>query len=142
MRTMDCTCNARFFSSVVSGTAENIDNRFIRYIAPCYKILLRIKRLDFTSNEEFLRNVKQCQLIRLMQQRQLHFLGYILRKPEDEPANKCALFHFRHGKRKIGYPKLMFHRSITGAIREAHSPLPEEFRRTAQDKEWRTLVAD
>ena len=77
-----------------------------------------LKRLD-------IRNVKRDRLIRLIQQRQLHFLRHILRKPEDELVNKYALFYPRHGKRKIGRPKLMFNQYIASVISEAHPPLPD-----------------
>ena len=53
------------------------------------------------SNEEVLKRVKQDLPIQLIQQRQLHFLGHILRKPGNELVNRYALFHPKHGKRKV-----------------------------------------
>ena len=75
---------------------------------------------------------------------QLHFLGHILRKSEDELVNKYVLSHPRCGKCKIGRPKLMMsHQYTASVISEANPPLPEEIWLLEQDgKEWRKLEVD
>ena len=78
--------------------------------------MLGIKSLNFISNEEVLRQVHQEKLVQLIQQRQPRFLGHILRKPEDELANKYALYDRRHGKRKVG-PKTLFNQYIANVSR-------------------------
>ena len=99
--------------------------------------------MDFVSNEEVLKTVKQDLLIQLIQQRQPHFLGHILRKPENELVNRYALFHPKHDKRKLGRPKLMFHQYIASAISQAYPPTLEEIRSIVKDqKAWRKLVTD
>ena len=81
--------------------------------------------------------------IQLIQQRQLHFLEHILRKPENELVNMYALFPPKHGKRKPGHPMLMFHQYIASIISQAYPPPPEEIRSMVQDrKAWRKLVTN
>ena len=102
----------------------------------CYRIMLGIKRLDFISNEEVLRQVQQEKLVQLI-------LGHILKKPEDELANKYALYHPRHGKRKVGRPKSLFHQYIARVMCQDNPPTPEEIRLMALDRtNWGKLVAD
>ena len=69
---------------------KKLEDKLNSYATSCYGIMLRIKSLNFISNEEVLRQVHQENLVQLIQQRQLRFLGHILRKPEDELANKYA----------------------------------------------------
>ena len=122
---------------------KKLEDKLNSFTTSCYRIILSIKRMNFISNEEVLKRVKQDLLIQLIQQRQLHFLGHILRKPENELVNRYALFHTKHGKRKPGRPKLMFHQNIASVISQAYPPTPEEIRRMAQDrKAWKKLVTD
>ena len=89
------------------------------------------------------RNGLVTKLVQLIQQRQLRFLGHISRKPEDELAKKYALYHPRHGKRKIGRPKTLFHQYIARVMCQDNPPTPEEIRLMAQDRtNWGKLVAD
>ena len=89
------------------------------------------------------RNDLVTKLVQLIQQRQLRFLGHILRKPEDELANKYALYHPRHGKRKIGRPNTIFHQYIARVMCHDNPPTPEEIRLMAQDRtNWGKLIAD
>ena len=88
---------------------KTLEDKLNSFTTSCYRIILGIKRVDFISNEEVLKTVKQDLLIQLIQQRQLRFLGHILRKPENELVKSYVLFHPKHGKRKPCRPKLMFH---------------------------------
>ena len=122
---------------------KKLEDKLNSYATSCYRIMLGIKRLDFISNEEVPRQVQQEKLVQLIQQRQLRFLGHILRKPEDERANKYALYHTRHGKRKVGRPKTLFHQYIARVMCQDNPPTPEEIRLMAQDRtNWGKLVAD
>ena len=47
-------------------------------------------------------------LIHHFQNRQLRFLGHILRLPEEEPANKYALFIPPHGNRRPGRLRISY----------------------------------
>ena len=120
-----------------------LEDKLSSFTTSCYRIILGIKRMDFIWNEEVLKRVKQGVLIQLIQQRQLHFLAHILRKPGNELVNRYALFHPKHGNRKPGLPKLTFHQYIASVISQAYPPTPEEIRNMVQDrKAWRKLVTD
>ena len=96
-----------------------------------------------TTVNLILRQVQQEKLVQLIHQWQLRFLGHILRKPEDELANKYALYHPRHGKRKVGYPKTLFHQYIARVMCQDNPPTPEEIWLMALDRtNWGKLVAD
>ena len=81
------------------------------------------------SNEEVLKNVKQNLLIHLIQQRQLQFIGHILRKPGNELVNMYALFHPKHGKRNPGRLKLMF---LSGNCQRNQPGIPTNTRRDSK----------
>ena len=120
-----------------------LEDKLNSFTTSCYRIILGIKRMDFISNEDVLKRVKQDLLIQLTQQRQFHFLGHILRKPENELVNRYTLFHPKHGKRKPGHPKLMFHQYIASVINQAYPPPPEEIQSMVKGrKAWRKLVTD
>ena len=70
---------------------KKLEDKLKSFTTSCYRIILGIKRMDFISDEEVLKTVKQNLLIQLIQQRQLHFLGHFLRKPENELVNRYAL---------------------------------------------------
>ena len=91
---------------------QRLEDKLNSFATSCYWIMLAVKRLDFIQNEDLLRQVKQKPLILEIRQRQLKFLGHILRKPTDEPINKYAFYQPRHGKRKPGRPKAMYHQYI------------------------------
>ena len=113
------------------------------FTTSCYRIILGIKRMDFISNEEVLKRVKQDLLIQLIQQRQLYFLGHIVRKPENELVNRYVFSNPKHGKREPGRPKLMFHQYIATVISQAYPPMPEEIRSMVKHwKTWKKLVTD
>ena len=100
--------------------------------------------MDFISNEEVLKRVKQDLLIQLIQQRQLQFLGHTPRKTDHELVDRYVLFHPKHGKRKPSRQKLMFDQYIAAnVISQAYPPTPDEIRSMVQDwKAWRKLVID
>ena len=66
----------------------------------CYMIMLNIKRKDSMTNTE--------PLIYHVRNRQLRFLGHILRLPEEESARRCALYIPPHGNRRPGRPRTSY----------------------------------
>ena len=113
---------------------QRLKDKLNSFTTSCSRIILGVKRLDFIRNEDLLRQVKQKPLILEIHWRHLKFLGHILRKPTDEPINKYAFYQPRHGKRKPGRPKAMFHQHIAKVINSEHPPLPEEMRWLVQDR--------
>ena len=143
LQTSRSTCSKQ--PACEGGTLTNkLEDKLNKYATSCHRIMLfSFKRLDFISNEEVLRQVQQEKLVQLIQQWQLHFLGHILGKPEDEITNKYALYHPRHGKRKVERSKTLFHQYIARVMCQDNPPTPEEMRLMAHDKtNWGKLVAD
>ena len=85
-----------FESWVISKDMESKINSFAM---SCYCILLGIKRLDQVSTDRVYEKTRP--LIEQVQTRQLKFLGHILRKSEDEPANLYTLYFPTHGRRRL-----------------------------------------
>ena len=85
-------------SWVISGDMENKINAFS---TSCYWIMLN-KRLDRVSNESIYHLTNTQPLINTVRQRQLRFLGHILRMPEEEPCRRYALYVPTHGRRRPG----------------------------------------
>ena len=90
-----CGCE----SWVISGDKENKINAFA---TSYYRIMLNIKRLDCVSNERIYHLTNTQPLINTVRQRQLRFLGHILRMPEEEPCRRYALYVPTHSRRRPG----------------------------------------
>ena len=90
-------------SWVLTDTLEKSLNAFA---TNAYRIMLNIKRTDRVSNTKIYQMTKQEPLNRVVQQRQLNFIGHQLRRPKSEPGQRYALYtpHERHGKRRRGKP--------------------------------------
>ena len=96
-------------SWVISMDMESKINSFA---TSCYRILLEIKRLDRVSNDRVYEMTKTRPLIEQVRTRQLKFLGHILRKSEDEPANLYTLYFPTHGRRRPGRQRTSYLRYI------------------------------
>ena len=74
---------------------KKFEDKLNNFTTSCYRIILGIKRMDFISNDEVLKRVKQDRylLIQLIQQRQLQFLGHTPRKTDNELVDRYVLFH-------------------------------------------------
>jgi len=79
--------------------SNNMENKINAFATSCYRIMLNIKRLDRVSNAQIYEMTSTCPLINTVKQRQLRFLGHILRMPEEELCRIYALYVPTHGKR-------------------------------------------
>ena len=79
---------------------KDMESKINSFAMSCYRILLGIQRLDRVSNDRVYEMTKTRPLIEQVQTRQLKFLGHILRKSEDEPANLYDLYFPTHGRRR------------------------------------------
>ena len=70
----------------------NIENRINAFATSCYRIMLNTKRLDCVSNARIHEMANTQPLINTVRQRQLRFLGHILRMPDEEPCRRYALY--------------------------------------------------
>ena len=80
----------------------NMENKINAFATSCYRIMLGIKHLDCVRNTQIHEMTDTQPLINTVRQRQLCFLGHILRMPEDEPCRRYALFIPTHGRRRPG----------------------------------------
>ena len=80
----------------------NMQNKIHAFATSCYRIMLNIKRLDCVSYARIHVMTNTQPLINTVRQRQLRFLGHILRMPDDEPCRRYALFVPTHGRRRPG----------------------------------------
>ena len=96
-----CGCE----SWVISGDIENKINAFA---TSCYRIMLNIKLLDCVSNERIYHLTNTQPLINTVRQRQLSFLGHILRMPEEEPCRRYVLYVPTHGRRRPGWQRTSY----------------------------------
>ena len=76
--------------------SKDMESKINSFATSCYRILLRIKRLDRVSNDHVYKMTDKASLIEQVRTRQLKFLGHILCKSEDEPANLYALYFPTH----------------------------------------------
>lgn len=124
---------------------QKMSNTLNSFATNCYRIMLGIKKLDKISNEAVYSKVSRNQLALQVQQRQLRFVGHSLRRPENHQINQYVLYapNERHGARRRGRPRTLYHTYIGKLINSDTPPTVDEMRKTAQDKaKWRKFVAD
>ena len=110
-------------SWVISGDMENKINVFA---TSCYRIMLNIKRLDRMSNERIYHLTNTQPLINTVRQRQLRFLGHILRMPEEEPCRRYALFVPTHGRRRTGRQRISYLSYLQKLFGDAENDLNQD----------------
>ena len=82
--------------------STSMESKINAFATSCYRIMLNIKRVDRVTNAKVYQMSGTQPLITTVRQHQLRFLGHILRRPEDEPCRRYALFTPSHGKRRPG----------------------------------------
>ena len=119
-----------------------MESKINAFATSCYRIMLNIKRLDRVTNTKVYQMTGSQPLITTVRQRQLRFLGHILRRPEDEPCRRYALFVPSHGRRRPGRQATSYALYIQRLLGDTDSDLkPEAIASLAQDRsEWRKFV--
>jgi hypothetical protein len=79
-----------------------MESKINAFATSCYRIMLNIKLVDRVTNAKVYQMSGTQPLITTVRQRQLRFLGHILRRPEDEPCRRYALFTQRMAKGDLG----------------------------------------
>ena len=116
-----------------------------RFATNCYRIILNIKRIDHIPNSEIYAKTKQIPLSLTLKERQLRWVGHILRINEKELIRQYALYEpsLRLGTAKRGQPKLNYVKYIGQLINENHLLTAAEIEKAAQNREsWKKLVVD
>ena len=126
-------------SWVISGDMENKINAFA---TSCYRIMLNIKRLDCVSNERIYHLTNTQPLINTVRQRQLRFLGHILRMPEEEPCRRYALYVPTHCRRRPGRQRTSYLSYLQKLFGDAENDLNQDaIASLAADRcAWRKFV--
>jgi len=110
-------------SWVISSDMENKINAFA---TSCYRIMLNIKRIDRVSNAQIYATTGTEPLIILVRQRQLRFLGHILRMPDEEPCKIYALYVPPHGKRRPGRQRTSYLSYTQKLLGDTENVLPQD----------------
>jgi len=74
-------------------------SRLDSFATSCYRYMLGVKRADRVWNEAILQAVCQKPLSTVIKQRQLLWLGHVLRVPEDDLIRQYVLYAPAHGHR-------------------------------------------
>jgi hypothetical protein len=82
-------------------------------------------------------------LTRILRERQLRYLGHVLRLDDNEPAKIFALYDPTHGHRKRGRPRLRFTEYVASLITdEPKGYTRDTIMQLAQNRnQWRRIVA-
>ena len=108
----------------------------------CLRVILGVKKIDHVTNAEIYERSGMRPLTCLVRERQLGYLGHILRRDDNEPSKTFALYELAHGRRPLGRPKLSYTRYVAGLIsNEPEYHTRESISTLAQDrKKWRGIV--
>ena len=88
--------------------SHDMESKINAFATSCYRIMLNIKRKDHVPNTMIYSMTNTEPLIHHVWNRQLRFLGHILRLPEEEPASRYALYIPPHGNRRPGRPRTSY----------------------------------
>ena len=122
--------------------SQDMESKINAFATSCYRIMLQIKRTDHIPNTTIYDMTKTEPLINCVRNRQLRFLGHILRLPDEEPARRYALYTPPHGRRKAGRPRTQYLTYIQRLMGDNDGMLQEKQIATlAKDRSaWRKLV--
>ena len=121
--------------------AKQIDS----FSTTAYRRMLGIHWTDKVSNERLYQMTDQRPLSEIIQQRQLRFIGHILRREPTELVNQYALYTPKenHGKRGRGRPATSYAKYFARLINNTVPPTESEIRALAANRErWRKIVVD
>ena len=85
-----------------------MESKINAFATSCYRIMLNIKRKDHVPNTMIYSMPNTEPLIHHVRNRQLRFLGHILRLPEEEPASRYALYIPPHGNWRPECPRTSY----------------------------------
>ena len=107
------------------------------FATSAYRIMTGVKRLDKVRNTTVLTSVARNELIHIVHDRQLRFLGHMLRNTHSPHGSTYALYQPTHGTTRRGRPRL----SYMDYIERLTGMKTNELVEVSQDHEaWRELV--
>ena len=105
--------------------------------------MLHKKRVDKIKLDDIYKQVDRCPLINTVRKRQLGWLGHVLRRSDEEPTKKFALYEpaANHGQPKRGAPKLTYKSQIAVLLTGAKDLSNDEIENLAQNRKlWRGRI--
>ena len=136
-----------FFSKLCTSLcrwviSHDMESKINAFATSCYRIMLNIKRKDHVPNTMIYSMNNTEPLIHHVRNRQLRFLGHILRLPEEEPASRYALYIPPHGNRRPGRPRTSYLAYIQRLLGyEEGSIQADKIATLAKDQSaWKSLV--
>jgi len=107
------------------------------FATSAYRIMTGVKRLDKIRNTMVLRSVSRNDLIHTVHDRQLRFLGHMLRNTHSPHASTYALYQPIYGTTRRGRPRLNYR----DYIEKLTGMKVKELLEVSQDREtWHELV--
>jgi len=107
------------------------------FATSAYRIMTGVKRLDKVRNTTVLISVSRNDLIHTVHDRQLRFLGHMLRNTYSPLASTYVLYQPTHGTTRRGRPQLNY----MDYIEKLTGIKVNELLEVSQDREaWRELV--
>ena len=105
----------------------------------CYRRMLKIAWTERVSNEQVLiRAGAKREMMRMIRQRQLRFLGHVMRRQQLE--SNCMTGRL-DGRRGRGRPRMKFLDSLAKAVGRGTRPV-ELLQMTSRREDWRSMVAN
>ena len=122
--------------------SKDMENKINAFATSCYRVMLNIKRIDHVLNTTVYSMTNTVPLIHLVRQRQLKFLGHILRISKEEPARRYALYIPTIGKRRPGRPRTSYLNYVQRLLGDNEGAMQEQqIAASADDRHaWRNLV--
>ena len=139
IRIFKTTClSILLYGSEAWSINKAMTSRINSFATSCYRYMLSIKRTDRVRNDAVMEKTGQIPLSVTVKQRQLSWLGHILRSDPEGIPRKYALYWPPHGQRKRGRPRLLYHKYIQDMT--GHDST-DEIICAAQDRDgWRTAA--
>ena len=109
----------------------------------CYRSILGIKLTDHIRNADILARVGRDELLTVVHQRQLGWLGHTLRLEHDEPSRILALYEPKHGTFSRGPRRQTYKKQIAKLLSGSPDDMTaKQITELANDKtKWNKTVA-
>ena len=122
--------------------SQDMENKINAFATSCYRVMLNLKRIDHVLNTTVDSMTNTVPLIHMVRQRQLKFLGHILRMSKEEPARRYALYIQTIGKRRSGRLRTSYLTYVQRLLGDNEGAMQEQqIAALADDRRaWRNLV--
>ena len=122
--------------------SQDMENKINAFATSCYRVMLKIKRIDHVLNTTVYSMTNTMPLIHLVRHRQPKFLGHILRMSKEEPVRSYALYIPTIGKRRPFRPRTSYLNYVQRLLGDNEGAMQEQqIAAFADDRRaWRNLL--